>query len=412
MAAADALNYPYIRVRDVEWLKRTLLVFPHVVRMTPGFVRGAPADDPWIEPFTLPRNDKEVPLLRPARLDLPHVYECQLELRTELESRIAADPKAFRARFGKSAARSDARGSIKEATPWERRLDPGANFQIHPYKLGELIEVLLREGLAWEPSRHTADSPGYLEMHSVLGAAIMATLATACAEAEDLRVVTEFPKFHGRLIGTPREKILGACIDGPKADGKVAGEHILEFIVRKQCQVDLLAREGIYELHEERKALADFRGKLEELAAKEFARPIYDAGVREERIKDLLADLFREWDKERAALAGTGRRFFGDGVLAEPRKFIEKIGEALLKPEAGLAGAQGAALAGAPQAAHAAAAGGSLTPVLITAGFGFVVGVVVRSIESWGKTRQAAKDSPLRYLTALESQGVAFTVSR
>lgn len=327
-------------------------------------------------------------------------------------SRIAADRKAFRARFGKRAARSDARGSIKEPTPWERRLDPGANFQIHPYKLGELTEVLLREKLAWKPSPHTADSPGYLEMHSVLGEAIMATLATACAEAEDLQVVTEFPKFHGKLIGTPREKILGACIDGPKPDGKVTGEHILEFIVHKQCDVDLLTQEGIYDLHEERKALADFRGKLEGLAAKEFTRPIYDAGVREEKIKDLLADLFREWDKERAMLAGTGRRFFGEGVLAEPRKFIEKIGETLLKPEAGLAGAQGAALAGVPQAAHAAAAGGSLTPVLVTAGFGFVVGVVVRTIESWGKTRQAAKDSPLRYLTALERQGVTFTVSR
>ena len=135
MTVADALNYPYIRVRDVEWLKRALLVFPHVVRMTPGFARGAPADDQWIEPFTYPRKDEEVPLLRPARLDLPHVYGCQLELRTELESRIAADPEAFRARFGKSAAKSDARGSIREPTPWERRLDPGANVQIHPYKL-------------------------------------------------------------------------------------------------------------------------------------------------------------------------------------------------------------------------------------------------------------------------------------
>lgn len=412
MAVADALNYPYVRVRDVEWLKRTLLVFPHVVRMTPGSERGAPADDHQIALFTYPRNDEEVPLLRPARLDLQHVYECQLELRNELESRITADPMAFRTRFGKSAARSDARGSIEKATPWERRLDLGANFQIHPYKLGALTKILLDEKLAWEPKPGTVDHPGYLEMHSVLGEAIMATLATACAEAEGLQVVTEFPKFHGKLIGTPREKILGACIDGPKGEGKVTGEHILEFIVYRQCEVGMLAQEGIYELHEERKALADFRGKLEELAAKEFTGPIYDTGVREEKVKDLLADIFRQWDKERAALAGTGRRFFGEGVLAEPRKFIEKIGETLLKPEAGLAGAGGAALAGAPLATHAVTAGSSLTPVLITAGFGFVVGVVVRSIESWGRARQAAKDSPFRYLTALERQGVTFTVSR
>jgi hypothetical protein len=35
----DALNYPYIRVRDLDWLKQTLLIFPHVARMTPA-VRG------------------------------------------------------------------------------------------------------------------------------------------------------------------------------------------------------------------------------------------------------------------------------------------------------------------------------------------------------------------------------------
>ncbi|TGT57307.1 hypothetical protein EN813_038380 [Mesorhizobium sp. M00.F.Ca.ET.170.01.1.1] len=412
MAAADALNYPYIRVRDVEWLKRTLLVFPHVVRMTPGIDRGAPADDPSILPFTWPRNEKDEPLLRPARLYLPHVQQSQLELRAELEARIAAAPKAFLARFGKKAAKSDARGSIKTATPWERRLGLGANFQIHPEKLGELVEVLQREGLAWKPSDHMADSPGYLEMHSVLGEAIMATLATACAEAEGLQVVTEFPSLHGKLIGTPREKILDACIDGPKVDGKVTGEHILEFIVHKQCKIDLLAKDGIYALHEERKALADFREKLEKLAAEEFKQPIFDVGTREVKIKDLLRDLFKDWDSEKNQLAGTGRQFFGDGVLAEPSKLIEKIGEALLKPETGLAGAQGAAIAAAPQAALTAGAGGSLTPVLVTAGFGFVVGVVVRSVESWAKARKAAKDSPLRYLTALESHGVTFTVSR
>jgi hypothetical protein len=32
----DALNYPYIRVRDLDWLKQTLLIFPHVARNDTG----------------------------------------------------------------------------------------------------------------------------------------------------------------------------------------------------------------------------------------------------------------------------------------------------------------------------------------------------------------------------------------
>jgi hypothetical protein len=29
----DSLYYPYIRIRDVNWLKATLLYFPHVRRI-------------------------------------------------------------------------------------------------------------------------------------------------------------------------------------------------------------------------------------------------------------------------------------------------------------------------------------------------------------------------------------------
>lgn len=105
MPAADALNYPYIRIRDVDWLKRSLLVFPHIVRMTPGSARGAPADDPQIEPFTFHRNGDDGALLRPANLKLPHVQKCQSELIAALQSRFEIDPAVFLARFGKEAAK-------------------------------------------------------------------------------------------------------------------------------------------------------------------------------------------------------------------------------------------------------------------------------------------------------------------
>jgi hypothetical protein len=415
MPAADALNYPYIRVRDVDWLKRSLLVFPHIVRLTPGFERGAPADDPEIAPFTFPRNgeDEDDALLRPANLNLPHVQDCQLELRDALRSRLEINPATFLARFGKDAAkRQNALGSIKKQTDWERRLRPGASFQVHPFKLGVLWHFLYEHKLAWKPERESADYRGYLEMHPDLGEAVMATLAAASAEAGGLRVVTEFPKLHGKLIGTPREEILDVCLDRPKGDSKVTGEHVIqEFIVHRRCNVDLLAQDGIYELHEERKALADFRAHLEKLAAAEFTQPIYDDDVRRGKIEALVGDLLKDWKKEQAQLAGSGRRFFGDGALAEPKKMIEKIGETLLKPEGAVAGAQGATLSSLPAGVHEAATGGHYGPVLVAAGFGFAVGVVFRGIESWQKTRQAAKDSPLRYLTMLESQGVTFTVT-
>ena len=60
---ADALNYPYIRVREVEWLKRTLLIFPHVVRMVPE--NDPPEDSPEIKEFCR-LTGRRGPLLRPV----------------------------------------------------------------------------------------------------------------------------------------------------------------------------------------------------------------------------------------------------------------------------------------------------------------------------------------------------------
>jgi hypothetical protein len=82
-ADVDALNYPYIRVRHVEWLKRTLLIFPHVVRMTPD--SHAPADDPAVSEFVWTSGSRG-PLLRSARLWDQHVQNAQYTLIEELKA--------------------------------------------------------------------------------------------------------------------------------------------------------------------------------------------------------------------------------------------------------------------------------------------------------------------------------------
>src|ERR1700750_860702 len=98
-ADMDALNYPYIRVRSLDWLKRTLLIFPHVVRMTPEI--RAPAEDPHFSAFTQSESGR-YPLLRPADLHSSHVQDAQLELVAELEQRLEQDRRGFRARYGRS----------------------------------------------------------------------------------------------------------------------------------------------------------------------------------------------------------------------------------------------------------------------------------------------------------------------
>ena len=150
-ADVDALNYPYIRVRSTEWLKRTLLIFPHVVRMTPGI--NAPADDPEIAEFTWTEG-RRGPLLRSADLSAPYVHNTQVELIGELRRLFRSKGPTFRDRFKHRAhSGADAGQTWDRMTVWERRLSNRPTFQIHRHKiLPELTAYLLRQGLAWRPA--------------------------------------------------------------------------------------------------------------------------------------------------------------------------------------------------------------------------------------------------------------------
>ena len=396
-AGLDALNYPYIRVRSLDWLKQTLLIFPHVVRMTPD--TRAPADDDEIAAFARIESGR-YPLLRPADLNSSYVHDAQFGLIAEIRSRLQQDREGFLARYGRQAADHSATSLVGQ-DPWKRRLSERASFQIHAYKLiFQLLDFLQRENLAWWPDINRADGPDYIEMHPQLGEAVMATLATACADSEGFQLVTEFPRLHGKLLCTPQEKILTACLDGIKPTGATSGQQIAEFLVYRCCSVDKLSAENIVALKDERAALADFRTKLETLA-KSLPPTIHSQKVLDEKLEDTLNDMFKEWEKTQANLGSAAQKFFGDGFGSELKKVAEKLTEAALKPET---------IVAATSATGGALIGGLTGQVLTVVGAGFLVTVVFRAAESWGKARDEAKTSPLRYLTRLQEQGVSFSL--
>lgn len=392
----DALNYPYIRVRSVDWLKRTLLIFPHVIRMTPH--ENAPADDPEIRPFCEYQGSRG-PLLRSADLGARHVRESQTELIHELDELFRLHGVHLKRRFQeRKPVPSDRGQTARSLTVWERRLSDGASFQINRHKmLGELVQYLRRNDLAWAPKQ--ADGPDYLEMNPRLGEAIMATLALACAENEGLQVVTEFPKLHGDLIGVPRRAILQACLEEPRVSGKTSTEQVAEFLVYRRCNVDTLTAEDISALKSEREALADFREKLEDLAAT-LPPTIHSETRLEERLNDLLNDMFRKWQSDQANLGAYARRLFGAGALDEPFDLAQTLIEAAVSSE-GKAGAGAFAIVG-----------GLTLNATAAAAAGFAVAVVYRAVRTWGETRKVAKDSPYRYLSKLQDRGVAFSLTR
>jgi hypothetical protein len=86
----DALYYPNIYIHDVDWLKRTLLIFPHVARIVPGSFVPNDVREIWEFERVLGRGDQ--PLLRRANLQTSSVWTAQERLAAMLQRDIAGMP--------------------------------------------------------------------------------------------------------------------------------------------------------------------------------------------------------------------------------------------------------------------------------------------------------------------------------
>jgi hypothetical protein len=126
--ANSALYYPYIHIRDVDWLKATLLIFKQVRRMTPR--PGRQDDDSEaIVPFTQPYGGRE-PMLDTADLWSPRAVEAQERLARWL--RRDAENPSFGEQFGQDTT--------------EAMRAPGEfGFKIHQAKLHDSLKDALRE---------------------------------------------------------------------------------------------------------------------------------------------------------------------------------------------------------------------------------------------------------------------------
>jgi hypothetical protein len=386
---SDALNYPYIRIRDVEWLKRTLLLFPHVVRMTPRF--DAPADGPAVFEFC-ELQGRRGPLLQSARLWEPHVEEAQRNLILRLKGLLSARDSRFRDQFGKKAAALLEDDELAPAlTVWEKRLGNNRmTFQIHREKLlQDLAKYLLDEKLAWIPN--FPDGDHYVEMHRHLGEAVMATVAVACAENQGLELLTEFPEIHGRVLGEPSDRIFEACLNKPKMPMWDRAREATQLFVYMRCNPAKLAAERILALKQEHEALSDFKDTVR-AAAESLPDTILDERTRLQRLNAIANDIFEKWQKDKANLTGFARAVFGEDLLGEPTKLMQTLAEKSFGPTAA-----GAYL------------GEVNNNVVEGAVAGLAIGIVTHGVAKWCEVKRRERNSPLRYLTLMEKRGVAFT---
>jgi hypothetical protein len=385
----DALNYPYIRVRDVNWLKRTLLLFPHVVRITPEW--GAPPDEPEVAEFARLAG-RRGPLLRSANLTEPFVWQAQRQLVDEIHRQIELHPQ-FLLTYDREATWKQSSNLVRQAgSLWGDRL-LGLPFQLHRFKLlGELLEFLLKNKLAWVPERLHGN--GYIEMHPRLGEAVMATLAHACAYSEGLQLVTEFPSVYGRTIRLSKKDLLSGCLSPSLPAQLDPPDGLLEFIFYQRCNPQKLTPARLQALNKEWEPIANFRSALEELA-KSIPPGIQDQRILRSYLDDSANRVFAAWTRDQANLSSYVRELFGEGLLAEPTKALGKIAEKAV--------GEGFATA--------ALVGGVTSQYMLGAAAGCAVGLIMHAARSYSSMKNKADKSPYRYLTMLHDDGVGFVVS-
>jgi hypothetical protein len=318
-----ALYYPFIHVRDENWLKATLLCFPFVDRMVPGeygvndgAVAAFFAETPGRSGGRmLGRRDLGDPATLHARSGLLE------KLKEDLSERRLAE------RFSRQAALSGPYADGENA------------FQIHEYKLGsELVEFLRSHGLAWEPTLPVRGGARWWGVHPVLGEAIMATNAVALAKAHDLEIVTSDGPIHQSLLGSTadevydilvRQKVFGM----PRSDGQKVND-LLRFVIVSEFDLEKLSPADIAELNRERGDLSALKSALLAEVADLGRVPDREAW------NDLLAvrarDVVEEWGSRRSLRALFSR--------ADPKELASGLHDGL-KDLASVLAAGGAATA-------------------------------------------------------------------
>lgn len=383
MGDHDALNYPFIHIRDVEWLKRTLLIFPHVVRMVP--YPGA-RDGPEFSEFKKERGSKK-PLLREADINSPMVQTAQRDLLEKFKAlKKTKHGVSFLNQFGK----------VRTSKTVRTR---GDSYQIHSKKiLGGLQEHLVKSGLAWTPEEGISDGHMYLQMHERVGTTVMTTLALACAQNEGLEVVTEFPKLHGSIVGQTLDSAFERLLlpKGSQSATRFTGGDVLNFIVYCRCDTSKLTVEGLAALNEERDAIRNLRAALEQAASSGIDLPVGSEKIRNEYLNSVVDKVLEKWKSDRNNLSNFVKALFGKDSISQPAKLLEKLAEKAFGPA--VSGAGPAVL-------------GSLTNDAVTgAAAGFAVGVLSYGANTWMSETSKRKNSPLRYLTMMEKNGVAFSL--
>ncbi len=317
-ASLNALYYPYIQIRDENWLKGALLAFQQVRRIVPNrfTVRDRSLTKRYAE-LIGPAG----PLLDSVLVSGADVRESQRRLR----GRIAENLETIVAKYGAAKSALEVGGGLEA-------------FEMHVGKFidGDLLELLRRNGLAWH-SREDPEPNGvdWVTLHPTMGSAIMTALALAVARVKGLSVVTPSPAAHHSLLANREEDVFDRLMELPATSSSddyrdVTVEDVAHVVMTVGFDLTMLTPDQICELLNEGKDLRAFRRAVAGFSSQ--IPPGLDGDERERRLRHAADAVLHEWGSYTRGLPAFARAALVDSTLD---KVPAKIAEAALTAAAG-----------------------------------------------------------------------------
>ena len=362
-----ALYYPFIHVKDENWLKATLLCFPFVDRMVPD---GYEVNDNMVAAFFAGKEGRfGRSMLGRRDLGDPATEHARSVLLENLRDDV--NTHDLSARLSREAANGG------------RYADGENAFQIHEYKLGgKLFDFLQSHSLTWEPTNPVRGNARWWAVHPILGETIMCTNAVALAKAYDLEIVTSNGPIHQALLGTEatevydiliRQKVFGI----PRTDtGKV--NDLMRFIFVSSFDLENLSLEDIAELNKQRSDLSALKSTL--LSQVDDVGAMPDQEVWHDVLEVRAREALEEWGSRKSVLSMFSSAG-GEEITSELKSFFKEVAPTVV-------------------------AGGVAMTALVGALPGLAVGVVFGTahlVHKWQKGKQ-----PYRFLSLLEQRGARF----
>jgi len=311
-----ALYYPYIHIRDENWLKGTLLAFQQVRRILPNQFT---VKDGAITKAYAQLQGPAGALLEPVFVVAPEIQTTQTWLRTRISERLDEIIDRY----------------AEDKVPVNLQGGPEA-FQMHVGKIldQELLELLKSRHLAWhsrEPGE--PDSYNWITMHPKLGSAMMSVLALAVARLKGLSVVTPSGATHLELLANQENQVFEKLLDVPVPIGnavspEVTVEELAHVIITIGFDLTRLTPQQICELLNQGKDLRSFRNTVASFADRIPAG--LDGEEREKRLRREAELVLDEWDAYSRNLPSFAKEALVDATLDKaPDKALELGGVAL-----------------------------------------------------------------------------------